>query len=90
VSGWSELPRRQQQIATYVARGLTSKQIAAELARNSTDIDARMFQLMRAAGSKDIPELRLWVAEQRPSRLGFVNLTDKDPDVDNKDHPAVD
>jgi DNA-binding CsgD family transcriptional regulator len=85
MSNWLELPRLQQQIAKYVARGLTSKQIAADLFLNPRLIDAHINRLMRQTSSKDIRQLRLWIAEQRPSRLGLANLSGKESDIDGSD-----
>jgi DNA-binding CsgD family transcriptional regulator len=84
VSGWCELPRRQQQIAKYVARGRTSEQIAAQLFLNPRMIAASINLLMTRTASKDIRQLRLWIAEQRPGRLGLANLTGIESAIDNK------
>jgi DNA-binding CsgD family transcriptional regulator len=83
VSDWSELPRRQQELARYMARGLTPSQIAVEASRSRRDIDARIHQLMRQTGASDMRQLRLWIAEHRPARLGLANLAgDEHPNPD--------
>jgi len=67
---WSELTQREQQIARYVARGLTNKEVAEEILLNLRAVMFHVYRLMEKTGSKSRDELRLWGAAQDSNRIG--------------------
>ena len=74
---WSELTQREQQIARYVARGLTNKEVAEEILLNLRAVMFHVYRLMEKTGSKSRDELRLWVAAHDPNRIGLTRTGGK-------------
>ena len=74
---WSELTQREQQIARYVARGLTNKEVAQEILLNLRAVMFHVYRLMEKTGSKSRDELRLWVTAHDPNRTGLTSTGGK-------------
>ena len=63
------LTRREEQVASLVARGLTNRQIASEFSISEHTVATHVGKIMRKLGLSSRSQLAVWVAEQqgRPS-----------------------
>jgi DNA-binding NarL/FixJ family response regulator len=58
------LTRRQREVAALVARGLTNRQIAAELSISEHTVATHVGKIMRKLGLSSRSQLAAWVTEQ--------------------------
>jgi predicted ATPase/DNA-binding CsgD family transcriptional regulator len=66
-----DLTRREREVAALVARGLTNRQIASELAISEHTVATHVGKIMRKLGLSSRSQLAAWVAEQlAPPSLG--------------------
>jgi predicted ATPase/DNA-binding SARP family transcriptional activator/DNA-binding CsgD family transcriptional regulator len=61
----STLTRREDEIATFVAQGLTNRQIATELSISEHTVATHVGKIMRKLGLSSRSQLAAWVAEQQ-------------------------
>ena len=64
-----ELPRRQGQILTFIADGLTTREIAARLGLSPKTVETHRSRLMRRLVARNLAELL-----RRALELGFVQI----------------
>jgi DNA-binding NarL/FixJ family response regulator len=57
------LTRRQREVADLVARGLTNRQIAAELSISEHTVATHVSKIMKKLGLSSRSQLAAWVAE---------------------------
>ncbi len=65
---WAELSQRERQIARFVARGLTNRDIAQEISLNVRAVEFHVYRVMEKLRASSRGDLRLKVAEHSPSR----------------------
>jgi DNA-binding CsgD family transcriptional regulator len=66
---WTELSRRERQIARFVARGLTNREIAREISLNLRAVEFHVHRLMEKLRAKSRGDLTLRVPEHSASPL---------------------
>lgn len=66
---WTDLSQREQQIARFVARGLTNREIAQEISLNVRAVEFHVYGLMEKLRAKSRGDLAMWVAEDSASPL---------------------
>jgi DNA-binding CsgD family transcriptional regulator len=71
---WTELTRRERQIARFLAQGLTNQAIAKEISLNVRAVEFHVYRLMEKLGAASRGEVTRWVAEHTPSRPGIAGL----------------
>jgi DNA-binding NarL/FixJ family response regulator len=59
------LTRREEEVATLVARGLTNRQIASELSISEHTVANHVARAMRKLGLSSRSQLAAWVAERQ-------------------------
>lgn len=62
------LTRREMQIATLVARGLTNKEIARELVVSHRTVDAHVDHILSKLGFRSRVQVASWISELKPER----------------------
>lgn len=66
-----ELTRREREIAALVARGLTNRQISAELVISEHTVDTHVHKILRKLGFRSRAQIAAWVVERRPLPQDF-------------------
>ena len=71
-TGPNKLTRREQEVADLVARGLTNRQIAAELSISEHTVANHVAKILRKLGLDTRSQITAWVVERRtpPSGIG--------------------
>ena len=64
-SGQSQLTPREMEVATFVARGLTNRAIAAELVVAERTVEGHVKRVLDKLGFRSRAQLAAWVAESR-------------------------
>ncbi len=59
-----DLTPRQREVALLVARGLTNRQVAAELTLSEHTVATHVREILKKLGLQSRTELAAWVAEQ--------------------------
>jgi DNA-binding NarL/FixJ family response regulator len=60
------LTRREREIAALVARGMTNRQIAAELVISEHTVATHVRRILKKLGLQSRSQIGSWLAEQRP------------------------
>ena len=63
----SSLTRREQEVATLVARGLTNRQVARELSISERTAANHVAKILRKLGLSSRTQIACWATETQPS-----------------------
>ena len=63
----SSLTRREQEVATLVARGLTNRQVARELSISERTAANHVAKILRKLGLSSRTQIASWATETQPS-----------------------
>lgn len=60
-----KLTRREREVALLLARGLTNRQVAAELVLSERTVENHVSRILGKLGFHSRAQIAVWVAEQR-------------------------